>query len=122
MFYSPELNKDLHYSSRTLKKRIRKQMENSEFNLSVEDSAENSLISMEILLIISLILNLFDRRAMMYMIALIRSLSVIIHLPLLRILIPSNVSLVFSIIIPIVMFDILDSDYSTELLLEFDYD
>lgn len=97
-------------------------MENSEFNLSVEDSAENSLISMEILLIISLILNLFDRRAMMYMIALIRSLSVIIHLPLLRILIPSNVSLVFSIIIPIVMFDILDSDYSTELLLEFDYD
>jgi len=79
-------------------------------------------MSMEILLIVSLILNIFDRRAMMYMIALIRSLSVIIHLPLLRIIIPNNVSLVFSIIIPIVMFDILDSEYSSELLLEFDYD
>jgi len=112
MFYSPELDKDLHQSSRTLKKRIRKQMETNEFNLSVETSAENSLLSMEILLIISLFLNLFDKRAMMYMIALIRSLSIIIHLPLLRIMIPSNVSMVFSIIIPIVMFDLLDSDYS----------
>jgi len=56
------------------------------------------------------------------MIALIRSLQIVIHLPLIRILIPSNVNMVFSIIIPIVMFDLFDSEYTSELLLEFDYD
>ena len=45
-----------------------------------------------------------------------------IHLPLIRILIPSNVNMVFSVLIPIVMFDIFDSEYTTEMLLEFDYE
>ena len=39
-----------------------------------------------------------------------------------RIVIPGNVSMVFSILIPIVMFDILDSEYTTELFLVFDYE
>ena len=56
------------------------------------------------------------------MIALIRSLQIVIHLPLIRILMASNVNMVFSIIIPIVMFDLFDSEYTSELLLEFDYD
>ena len=56
------------------------------------------------------------------MITLIRSLQIILHLPLIRILIPSNINMVFSVIIPIVMFDILDSEYTSELLLEFDYE
>jgi len=34
---------------------------------------------------------------------------------------PGNASMVFSILIPIVMYDILDAEYSTELVLEFDY-
>ena len=76
---------------------------------------------MEILLIISFIMNIFNKRALIQMITLIRSLQIIIHLPLIRILVPSNVNMIFSIVIPIVMFDILESDYTSELLLEFDY-
>ena len=42
-------------------------------------------------------------------------------MPLIRIIIPSNLNMVYSIIIPIVMFDILESEWITELLLTFDY-
>ena len=67
-------------------------------------------------------MNIFNRRALTQMITLIRSLQIIIHLPLIRIIIPSNVNMVFSIIIPIVMFDILETEYTSELFLEFDYE
>lgn len=39
-----------------------------------------------------------------------------------HILIPSNVITVFEFIIPVFTFDILDSSYTTELLLDFDYE
>ena len=54
------------------------------------------------------------------MIAMIRSLQMILHLAMYKILLPGNVTMVFSIIIPIVMFDILDSEYTSELLFTFD--
>jgi len=56
------------------------------------------------------------------MITLIRSLQIVIHLPLIRILVPSNVNMVFSVVIPIVMFDIMETEYTSELFLEFDYE
>jgi len=34
---------------------------------------------------------------------------------------PSNVNMIFGIIIPIVMFDFVESEYSSELILDFDY-
>lgn len=56
------------------------------------------------------------------MINFIRSLQMIIHLPMLMIIIPSNMSAFFSKLIPIVTFDILDSDWTTALVFEFDED
>ena len=47
---------------------------------------------------------------MRYMVALIRSLQIILHLPLLQILVPGNVIMFFSAIIPIAMFDVLESE------------
>ena len=44
----------------------------------------------------------------------------IIHLPMLMIIIPANVSAFFSKLIPIVTFDILDSSWTTEIIFEFD--
>ena len=46
----------------------------------------------------------------------------IIHLPMLMIIIPANVSAFFSKLIPIAMFDVLDSGWTTELVFEFDED
>ena len=52
----------------------------------------------------------------------LRSLQIIIHLPMLRIVVPGNVSEFFRYIIPIVQFDILDAEWTTELIMEFDYE
>ena len=52
----------------------------------------------------------------------IKSLQMIIHLPMLNIIVPGNVANFFKIIIPVVQFDILDSKWTTELLLDFDYE
>jgi len=56
------------------------------------------------------------------MITLIRSLQIVIHLPLIRILVPPNVNSVFEVLIPIVMFDLLDTEYTSEMWFEFDYE
>ena len=43
-----------------------------------------------------------------YFIEMLNALQIVIHFPMLRILMPANVTLFFKIIIPVVMFDILD--------------
>jgi hypothetical protein len=57
---------------------------------------------------------------MVYFVMMIRSLQIILHLPILKVLVPSNVSMVFGFIIPVVMFDILDPSWTTEKVLKFD--
>ena len=49
----------------------------------------------------------------------IRNLQIIIHLPLFGTTLPGNVNSVFKILIPIVTFDLLDSELTTDAL-EFD--
>jgi hypothetical protein len=64
---------------------------------------------MRYILITTFVMSLFIRGGMKYMVMYIRSLQLILHLPLLKkIVTPSNVNMVFSIIIPIAMFDVLD--------------
>ena len=67
------------------------------------------------------IMNFVLTGSMTYMTIFLRSLQIILHLPLLRILVPSNVSMVVEIIFPVAMFDVIDPDYSTKLFLDFDY-
>ena len=52
----------------------------------------------------------------------VRALQLILHLPLLNIIMPSNVMQIFEIIIPIVMFDVFENDYGIgpSLIMEFD--
>ena len=50
----------------------------------------------------------------------IRNLQIIIHLPLFSTVLPANVMSIFKILIPIVSFDLLDSEFTTEKVLEFD--
>jgi len=55
------------------------------------------------------------------MIAMIRSLQMILHLPMLQILVPGNVTMFFSAIIPIAMFDVLESEeLSPRRIMNFD--
>ena len=45
------------------------------------------------------------------MIGMIRALQIILHLPMFRILLPGNVTMIFQIIVPVAMFDIVDEEY-----------
>jgi len=44
----------------------------------------------------------------------------VLHLPLLRIIVPGNVSQLFSLLIPVATFDVLDPSWTTELVFDFD--
>lgn len=43
-------------------------------------------------------------------------------MPIIKIIVPSNVGSYYESVIPIVTFDVLESDYTTELVLTFDND
>ena len=58
--------------------------------------------------------------ALGYMIGWINTLQLIIHLPILRTLVPANVNVFFQTIIPIVTFDLIPPEWSTEYILEFE--
>lgn len=56
-----------------------------------------------------------------------RGLQMLLHIPLLAIIVPSVVMMVFKIIIPVVMFDLLETEetplsFGPEYILEFDDD
>ena len=75
---------------------------------------------MKYLLIVAFALNLVMAGSIAYMMAMIRSLQIILHLPLMAVLVPGNINMLFQIMVPIIMFDVLDSDYSADLVLNFD--
>ena len=47
-------------------------------------------------------------------------MQIVLHLPLYRILFPANVCSLYEMILPFVMFEILEPDNSSMLILEFD--
>ena len=74
------------------------------------------------ILILTFLINFILAGAMGYMISMIRALQIILHQPMLKIVMPGHITMFFSILIPIVMFDVLDSGWTTEAVLDFDYD
>lgn len=61
---------------------------------------------------------------MYYMMLMMRSLQIIMMLPLSRILFPPNVLLVVGLMMPLVMFDVFDNDQGIDstLILKYDFD
>ena len=95
-------------------------MENTQFNRDFQDSSAGAQDGMKSMMLISFLVNLIMSGAMGYMVAWINALQMILHLPMLLILIPANVAAFFSIILPVVQFDLLDPDWTTNLVFEFD--
>ena len=46
-----------------------------------------------------------------YMLSLFRSLQMIFHFPLLRLVLPGNLASFYGVMIPLIMFDLLENDY-----------
>ena len=65
---------------------------------------------LRIIFIIALIFNLSMRGGLNYFMGMIRSLQMIVHLPMLKIIVPANVITLFEYVIPIAMFDLLQNN------------
>ena len=77
---------------------------------------------MKIMLVIVFLLNFVLSGSMKYMTMLVRFLQIVLHLPLIHISIPGNVISLNKVLIEVAMFDILDSSYTTDLLLRYKED
>ena len=73
-FYSPELQRSLHEYWWTLVTSVQKQLPNDSSSDNLLDSAESGQATMKMMLIISFAMNLVMSGAMIYMMAMIRSL------------------------------------------------
>ena len=74
----------------------------------LKSSAGSSNTIFKLMLVFTFVLNFVLAGGMIYILALIRSLQMIIHWPLLRVVFPANIQMIFGIIIPFIMFDIID--------------
>ena len=86
-------------------------MPNNLFNQGYSASSGGLNDMMKGMTFFSIILYLMtiNGQSMNYMVLLVRSLQIIMHLPMLQIILPANVMTLFSVMIPTVSFDILES-------------
>jgi len=71
---------------------------------------------MKTIMIFLVVQNVAFKGAMMLILDCIRSLQMILHLPMLKNTIPGNLGMINSKLIDIVMFDVLPSDKSVDLI------
>jgi len=121
-FFSPEVKKNLDPKFYTLKKSIRKQMIESHLSDLYMSNLDQGETSLESILLTSILLGLFTSLALSSLAFYLRSLQMIIHLPLLHIILPPNVSVLFNKLIGMVTFDLFSSQWTTEYVLDFDYE
>ena len=96
-------------------------MANNNLTKSIQAGSDGLSSCIIFFIVMNFIMNILLSGSMIYMSLFLRSIQIILHLPLLRILVPSNVGMVNEIIFPIAMFDVIDAEYSTKLVFDFDY-
>ena len=120
LFYAPSIQQSLDSDSWTMTSLIRKQMPQTAATKQFNDSSEDLKDLMQTFLIISIVLYILSNggRAMRFMFIMVRSLQMILHLPIMAIIFPSNAMTIIAILIPIVGFDILETYLDWELVNE----
>lgn len=101
--------------------KISKQLPDTDSTQNFMSASETTETALNGIFIAALILNLLmaGTGSLEYLVNMINSLQLVIHLPILHILVPSNVGFFFTLILPFVMFDIFDSEWTTEVIFEF---
>mmetsp|Transcript_9281 Transcript_9281/g.14051 ORF Transcript_9281/g.14051 Transcript_9281/m.14051 type:complete len:253 (+) Transcript_9281:2509-3267(+) len=120
--YYPLENEPIGFlvGNQTLKLKARKQVEPTALTKNFESGVQATEGALVSLLVISFLLQILLTGGMQYLVVFIRSLQLILHLPLLNVIVPANVLIMFSTTMSIAMFDVLDPAWTTELVLEFD--
>ena len=107
----------------TFESKIKKQLLDSEETRSFQSALGNTKESLRWIFLGAFLFNLILTDSMMkYLMFLIRALQIVFHLPMYRIVIPANFGMLSEIVVPIIMFDVLNNDkgYDVTLLMEFD--
>ena len=111
----------LEESSRQISAEIGKQIPDSAGTRALESTTEVADSVMTWCFIFSALINivLSNLGSMEYTLTMINSLQMIVHLPILNIIIPGNVMMFMQIVLPIVMFDILEPLESMGISIDF---
>jgi hypothetical protein len=76
---------------------------------------------MKIMMVVSFAMNVFmTGKSMHYFVVWINAMQMIMHLPMLKPLLPPNVLSFIGVILPVVTFDLIQPEYSTDLVFNFD--
>jgi hypothetical protein len=101
---------------------IKKQLADTRFTKNYVSSSANLKRILLATLVTTFIASQFIPGSMIYLLGFLQSLQLVLHLPMFSIIIPANVAMIFEYILAVVMFDILDPSYTTELVFNFDSD
>ena len=72
---------------------------------------------MTVILVLAAVLNIFTTgRAMIAMLMMIRAMQLLFHLPLLRVIFPGNVMMIYNTVRPLVAFEVLDLFFNFDAL------
>ena len=104
-----------------LRKKIVPQLYDNQNTANMIKTAEGMSLGSRNLLILQFLLRAIFEGCEYFMVAFVKSLQLIVHLPILTVIFPSNVAKFFSILVPIATFDVLSPDWTTRLVFEFDY-
>ena len=116
------MGKLLHKSTWTMTSKLRKQLANTDANRSIFGSAETNAAFMIFAIIMSTIMSLFAITVgFRYYFWYLRSLQMLTHLPMLKVIFPANACRFLEILMPIVSFDIFSSSWTTDVIYDFDY-
>lgn len=110
MFYSAVLDKDLDPKSWLLKSKVAKQMPLTEATETFGERALDLQKFLNTFLIVSIVMFVIGNtdRAMRAMFLMMRTLQLMMHMPLMRFLYPANVMILISVVIPVVAFDVME--------------
>ena len=96
-----------------LYKKIKPQMLNNYYSRQLLKSTDSASSWVFLICVISFLLNYLLRGSLNYYFIFIHSMQIIVHLPMFHNRIPGNYSAFNAFILPIVMFDIFDSEYTS---------
>ena len=108
-FISETLLVDIHDNFTTLKSKIPKQMPDNMLTQSLTGGSAAMKDVMQGSFLISVAMNIVIAGSLSHIMGMIKSLQLVFHLPIMTTIAPANVMTMWQIIIPIVMFDILES-------------
>jgi hypothetical protein len=105
-----------------MKKNIRRNLNDDKVTRSVIANANSGASFTLSLLILAFLFNIMaSNKGFRYYRWYLRGVQLVCHLPMLKVSVPGNVSSFYENLIPFVQFDMMGSDWTTELIFDFDF-